>query len=246
MAGLPAPAVTPMTEVLTALGLTAGPGRCADGVDTRLTQWAAGEARSVGVAWATCPRAEWLLRIAASLGLPRREVILAAAAVVEPLHPYLSPDAEVVRALAAVARFIDGSGRSADCWAAAYGLSQRSEAMARQAEHDAVHLACLRAVAALARACDGEADEAYWSQRACVAEAAAYATAALEASGVSARVAADAVRQHLPYERVARAIRLARATGANAGRASGFYGSFDDAAWASRATTPEGTGSFGR
>jgi hypothetical protein len=227
--------------LLEALGIvgTAGPDAAA------LAAWAASEARSAGVAWATCPRPEFLLRLAASLGLPRREVIAAAAAVVERLHPVLSSDADLVRAMAAVARFVDGGGRSADCWAAAYGLARRADEASQRPAHDPIVVASLRAVAALALACDADADDAYWSQRASVAEAAAHAAAALEACGVRAREVADAVRERLPYERVARAIRLARASSAHGGRSSGFYSTFDDAATAAGSTAEE-TGAFGR
>ena len=197
---------TPMRSFIDRLGLAGG-----------IAEWAAEEPRSLMVAWATCPRGEWLLQVAAQLDLERTQVMRAAADATSLIAPLLVDDPIGTRALAAAHGWLAGTTRAAECWAAATDAAHRAELI--DADEPATAHA-LRSVAALAFGCDGAADAAYWASRAYVADVAHHvARAHGPASTRAHRDCADIVRDHLPYERIASAIQqIGRTT-----RSSGFH-----------------------
>lgn len=197
---------TPTRLFIDRLGLAGG-----------IAEWAATEPRSLMVAWATCPRGEWLLQLASQLGLERKLVVRAAADVAAFVAPLLAGEPHGERALAAANGWLAGTTRSAECWAAAMEAAHRADAIETL---DAATAHALRAAAALAFACDGAADPAYWASRAYVADVGHHvARAHLDGSTRAHRDCADIVRERLPYERIAKPLQdIARTT-----RTSGFH-----------------------
>lgn len=180
-------------------------------------EWAETEERSLAVAWATCPRGDWLLDIVAHLELDRRAIVRAASDCVLLALPHAAAEPAARAAWEIARRWIDRQANGAECWAAGAAARQLAETLGSSAPRTA---AALSAAAALAFACDDRAEAAFWAQRAYVAECAAHAAAAnAQGSAAAARRTADLVREHFPFESVAKPIALASRTP----RSSGFH-----------------------
>lgn len=177
------------------------------GADPTFVLWAAMYA-DLGEAWEACPRGDWLLSLAALVGVPRRVLVQAACDCARLAQRYQRPD-EVApaRAIDDAAGWAEGSRTSADCWASAFrttSFARSIEASDARASHAAM------AAAAAAFACDGEADDRYYGTRAHAAEAALHAAAAYEGSSIDAhQICADYVRAHVQTEALLSRIRPA-------------------------------------
>lgn len=187
------------------------------GLDGGITEWADLESRSLMVAWATCPRGEWLLQMAARLDVERKLVVRAAADCAAFVAPLLTAEPTGERALASAHGWLTETTLASECWAAATDAAHRADEI-EVAEPATAH--ALRAVAALAFGCDGAADPAYWASRAYVVEVGHHVARAYGAESTRGhRDCADAVRQHLPFERISAAMRQA----GRGERTSGFH-----------------------
>lgn len=172
-------------------------------VEGAAIEWARAEARSVGVAWATCPRADWLVDLAARLEVDRRLVVRAASDCVALALPLAASEPLARDAWATARRWVEEKATSAECWADGAAVREAAEPYAESQPSTA---AALLAVAHLAFACDDRAEAGYWAGQGHAAEAVRHA---VHAGGDAAgRHAADLVRDHVPYETVARVIAL--------------------------------------
>jgi hypothetical protein len=167
-------------------------------------EWAESERRSVGVAWATCPRGDWLVTAAARLGIERRLVVQPALGCTVWALP-LVPAWPVARAAWELA---DAWHRRAvpdrNCLRAGHDARAAAEA-----ETDEARKLALGSIAALALACDDDAADVEWSSRAFAGDSVALADAAFIAAGRRyTRTIVELVREHLPFEKVARPITM--------------------------------------
>jgi hypothetical protein len=139
-------------------------------------RWLDTHGRDVARAFEECRRADWLLRIAMTLGVDRRLIVLAAAdcaglAVKRTRQLDLRP----ARAVLAATKWATGECGPADAWAAGFGASHAAEEIAADAP---LASEAALAAAAAAFACDPRADDSYYAQRAYAADAVDHAVRA--------------------------------------------------------------------
>ncbi len=178
-----------MCETLEQLGL------CAE-----LVAWSASRT-SLADVWSDCPRGDWLLALAVRARVPRRSVVLAALDCARTAQRFVpAGDLRPGLAIATAVRWTEGLASGAECWAAAFQASgAAAEAVDCEAASDAAN-----AVACTAFACDNDADDAYYADRAYAAEAALLAARAFRRTPVDAHfVCAELVRRRIPFDEVA-------------------------------------------
>ena len=141
-------------------------------------------------AWETCPRAEWVARLALALGADRRPLVAASYDVAyEAAGSRRVRDLRAARALSTSKRWLDEEATGAEAWAR--GLA----AFEAAATLDGPKAAVMRAAASVAFSCDDRADAAYYAHEGYPAQAVA---AAVEALGDERETwAADRIRSHL-------------------------------------------------
>jgi hypothetical protein len=156
-----------------------------------LTRWMAREGTDPVEAWATIPRASWLVHLALALDLDRRRIV---AAVHHPVAAHLQNhrvrDLRPARALRTARKWLDDEATGAEAWArgfAAMDAAEQSESPARRA--------AIRAAAAVAFACDEAADAAFYAHEGHAARAIESIESLLDDEAV--RRVADDVRRRI-------------------------------------------------
>jgi hypothetical protein len=96
-----------------------------EGAHHDIVAWAAGFGDDFERAWHECPRADWLLAIAARLGFDRRSLVRAAAACTRTAHADLvTPDPPTLRALELAESWARGEAAAEECQSAAAELER--------------------------------------------------------------------------------------------------------------------------
>ena len=149
---------------------------------------------SFEAAWNSCERGDWLLWLAARIGVDRRVVVLAACDCAELAAPYWRDDS-----ILACVWAIDAARR----WARGEAELEEVRAAADAAAYAYADAAADAAYAAYA------ADAAYAAANAAYADAAAYAAAYAADAAYAAYAAADAATSATAYAAAARASTLA-------------------------------------
>ncbi|MCS6799677.1 MAG: hypothetical protein NZ898_14385 [Myxococcota bacterium] len=167
---------------LSALGLDAGPALQA-GPHARLSD-----------VWARSVRPQWMVRLAAAVGVDRRRLVAAVLACVEQCLENTRPDHDGVdRALDAARRWTAGSASGFEAWAAG---REALEAWRHARKGPQAHVA--RLAAAVARACDADAEASYYARQGALEEALEHLQRACgEDRGVVARRCADVLRSRI-------------------------------------------------
>lgn len=162
-------------------------------------QWS----RNMGLrqAWTDCERGDWLLWLAARLGVDRRQVVLAACQCARLALPHVTPIEERPRQAI----------EEAEAWCRGEANLKQLRAAA-VAAFDAAYDAAADAAALAAHAALAAAQAAFSDYVAAVARAAARADADYTAAHAAARAdtlrrCADLVRQVIPYHTIAAAAR---------------------------------------
>jgi len=140
-----------------------------------LARWLHAAEGDLSLAWRTCPRPDWLIQIALSLGVDRSLVVHAALEVaVDAVARHRIADLRPRRALMTALGWIDGRAPGTETWAHGFAANEVAEALEGPARHAAHAAACV------AFACDDQADEAYYAHRAYAALAVRHAASALD------------------------------------------------------------------
>ena len=207
------------------------------GADEELLAWV-DQGWDVRALWRTCPRADWLLRLALVARIDRRSIVGAALrCVVHSVRSQTVVDNSAQQAINQVRRWVAegpdaiagrpgsgddapadrraggvrGSRSAARCWAAA---AAATAAAAERSSQDLGVGHTTLAAAALAFACDERADDSYYERRAHAAEAVAHATLAQATLAKTGRQAdaemAAIVRRRLAEHAVAAGLEAVR------------------------------------
>ena len=161
------------------------------GLPTDLDAWVATRQDATAV-WRECPRAEWLLQLAAAADARRSLLVHAAADVVsEALAEHSMRAGAPHVALLTTLSWIDGRATSSMAWAAGFSSMDVSRALSAAASPDA---GAAEAAALLAFACDDRADATFYRHRGYGPGAAKVASEALS----DPSLAAARVRARIP------------------------------------------------
>lgn len=145
-------------------------------LDGEVGRWLATYDRDVERAFAQCRKADWLVRIATSVGVAREVVVGAAAACAELAVRRARPaDLRAARAAATALAWSRKECDAADAWAAAFAAVQAAEELAVES---ALASEAALAAASACFACDPRADAAYYAKRAYAADAIEHAVRA--------------------------------------------------------------------
>jgi hypothetical protein len=161
-------------------------------------EWLDGFRGSVPRAWAACARGDWLLWLAARVGVDRRLIVLAACDIAETalIHVPAVEDRPRI-AIETARRWARGEATVAELRAAAYAAAYAASA-------SATHRAAVAAYATHRAAASASADaDAYATHRA----AAYVAEADASARASSLRASAEIVRRHIPADVIVAALR---------------------------------------
>lgn len=138
-------------------------------------------------AWRSCPRPDWLLRMAMEAGLGRAALVRAAAGLVtEALCGLSVPDLRVRRALMVSLRWVAGRATAREAWACGFAATEAANGMQEPREE-----AAARAAALLAFACDEDADDVFYAHRGYAVKSAERCTLVLDASGAAERIRSE-------------------------------------------------------
>lgn len=175
-------------------------------LDGEVGRWLATYDQDVERAFAECRRADWLVRIATSVGVPRQIVVGAAGACAELAVRRARPvDLRAARAVTTALSWSRGECGAAEAWAAAFAATQAAEDAA--AESVFASEAALAAASACF-ACDPRADDTYYAKRAYAATAIEHA---MRAFGTEAQLGRqrclEMTRGHITVAVLAAAVR---------------------------------------
>ncbi len=149
-------------------------------------------------AWETCPRADWLVRLATAVEVDRALIVHAAADVAEAALRIAAPSDPTGRRARTVAlAWLEGRASSSQAWAIGFAVTDAADA-----EEEPTRAAALRAAACVAFACDDRADASFYAHR-------AYAAKVIEAAPLSAGDASRLVRARIPLSSFLRAYDVA-------------------------------------
>jgi hypothetical protein len=165
-------------------------------VEPAFVEWARGRG-SLLEAFERAPRGDWLIQLAMRVGIDRRRIVAAAVEGVRLLLRDFS-DRRIEGALARTERWARGQASAAECWAAGFAAATAAGDAAGKPLADA-----LMAAARIAFACDDEATDWYYAERAYAAEAlwlAAQSRPGTEA--VAHELAAGVIRARIPFESI--------------------------------------------
>jgi len=168
------------------------------GLDEELLDWADTHGDDLAEAWASCPRGDWLLRIALRVGVDRRLVVRAAALCVSPTLRLLpSNEQRPALALTAAQRWCEGETNDAACFAAAFAASNAAN---ESFGGSGSRARAAKAAACVAFACDAAADLAYYAERAYAAEALHLAASSFDQADRAHAAFTQTVRTIIPFD----------------------------------------------
>ena len=159
-------------------------------VPEELARWLTAYRDDLPRAWRECPSAEWLAHIALRLGVRRTPLVRATMELVSgAVGARRPPDLRPNHAIVITGKWLSGTARSHDAWAAGFAAGEAADAL-----EDPLDAAAARAAACLAFSCDDDAEGPFYAHRAYAATAGRHAAIALG----SEDDAADRLRAALP------------------------------------------------
>jgi hypothetical protein len=166
-----------------------------------VVEWARGHGSDWATFWQACPRGDWLLGVAARVGVDRRQLVLAAAACARGcLDCVPAGESRLSAAIGAAERWARGEGDLAAVHAA-------RDALAHADFPDPAVASAAAAAHATAEALDDPEAASLAAANAAHADLMSVGDCAmLAALSHAQRAAADAVRRHVPYEAIAQAL----------------------------------------